>query len=111
MVNNIGIMINADVNVKNLLGKMYPIKDLFGILVYVVSDKGFIWNSSICDCECDKSCDVGQKLDYENFRCRKKLIDRLVEECSENIDGNEMIYNATLNVKEYASAAQYAYYY
>ena len=27
----------------------------------------------------------------------KGQIDRLVEECSENIDGNEMIYNATLN--------------
>ena len=75
-----------------------------------VSDKGFIWNSSICDCECGKSCDVGQNLDYENLRCRKKLIDRLVEECSENIDGNEIIYNATLNVKQYASAAQYTYY-
>ena len=27
----------------------------------------------------------------------KKLIDKLVEECSEDIDGNEMIYNTTLN--------------
>ena len=27
----------------------------------------------------------------------KELIDKLVEECSENIDGNEMIYNSTLN--------------
>ena len=32
-------------------------------------------------------------LDYENRKCRKKLI----EECSENIDGNEMVFNATLN--------------
>ena len=23
-------------------------------------DKGFIWSLSICKCECDKSCDVGQ---------------------------------------------------
>ena len=36
-------------------------------------------------------------LDYESYKCRKKLIDRLVEECSENFDGNELIYNATLN--------------
>ena len=28
-------------------------------------DKGFIWNSS--NCECDKSCDVGEYLDYEIF--------------------------------------------
>ena len=60
-------------------------------------NKGFIWNPSNCDCECDKSCDVGEFLDYENCKCRKKLADKLVEECSENIDGNEMIYNGTLN--------------
>ena len=51
-------------------------------------NKGFIWNPSNCDCECDKSCDVGEFLDYENRKCRKKLADKLVEECSENIDGN-----------------------
>ena len=27
---------------------------------------------------------------------RKKLVDKLVEECIENIDGNEMIYSSTL---------------
>ena len=47
----------------------------------------------ICDYECDKSCDVGQYLGYKNCKCRKKLVDKLVEECNENIDGNEMIYN------------------
>ena len=30
-------------------------------------------------------------------KCRKRLIYKLVEECSENIDGNEMTYNSTLN--------------
>ena len=24
-----------------------------------ICDKGFIWNPSICECECDKLCDVG----------------------------------------------------
>ena len=47
---------------------------------------------------CDKLCDVREYLDYENCKCRKKLVDTFVEECSENIDGNEMIYNDTLNV-------------
>ena len=60
-------------------------------------DKEFIWTPSICECEFDKSCDVGEYLDYANCNWRKRLIDKLVEECSENIDGNEMIYNATLN--------------
>ena len=61
-------------------------------------EKGFIWNSSNSEYECDKSCDIGEYLDYQNCRCRKKIIDKLVEECSENIDGNEMLYNETLNI-------------
>ena len=59
-----------------------------------IQDKGFIWNSSNYECKCDKSCDIGEYLDYENCRCRKKLVKKLVEECSENIDRNEIIYNA-----------------
>ena len=26
--------------------------------------EGFIWNPSNCECECDKSCDIGEHLDY-----------------------------------------------
>ena len=62
-----------------------------------ICDIGFISNPSNCECECDKSCDVREYLDYENFKCRKKLIDKLVEECIEIINENEMIYNGTLN--------------
>ena len=51
-----------------------------------VCDKGSVWNPSTCECECDKSCDVGKYLDYENCKYRKKLVDKLVEECTENID-------------------------
>ena len=40
---------------------------------------------------------MGQNLDYKNCKCRKELISKLVEECSENIDENEMIYNKTVN--------------
>ena len=61
-------------------------------------DKGFIWNPRNWECECDKSCDVGEYLNYENCKCRKRLIDKLVEECSENIDGNKMIHNDCKNV-------------
>ena len=32
-----------------------------------------------------------------NFKCRKKLIDKLIKGCSEDIDGDEMIYNVTSN--------------
>ena len=51
-----------------------------------ISDKGFIWNPNNCECECDKSCDVGEHLDYANFKCRKKLVDKLIEECFETND-------------------------
>ena len=51
-----------------------------------VCDKGSIWNSSNCEYKCDKSCYVGQYLDYENCKCRKKLVNKLVEECTENTD-------------------------
>ena len=61
-------------------------------------DKGFIWNPSNYECECDKSCDIGEQLDYKNCKCRKRIIDKLVEECSKHIDGNEMLYNETLDV-------------
>ena len=38
-----------------------------------VSDKGSIWNPSNSERECNKSCDVGEYLDYENCKWRKKL--------------------------------------
>ena len=51
-----------------------------------VCNKGYAWNLSNCECECNKSCDVGEFLDYENCKCRKRLVDKLVDECSEKID-------------------------
>ena len=49
-------------------------------------DKGFFWNPSNCECEYDKACDVGEYLDYENCKCRKKLVDKLVDECTETVE-------------------------
>ena len=62
-----------------------------------ICDKRFIWNPSDWEWECDKSCIVGEYLHYANCKCRKRVIDKLVEGCSENIDGSKMIYNQTLN--------------
>ena len=45
-----------------------------------VCDEGVIWNPSNCECECDKSVHIGEYLDYKNCKCRKKLVDKLVEE-------------------------------
>ena len=49
-------------------------------------DKGFIWNPSNCECECYKACDVCEYLDYENCKCRKKLVTPLIEECTETVE-------------------------
>ena len=53
-------------------------------------DKGFVWNPSNCECECYKSCDIREYLDYENCKRRKKLFDKLIEECTENIEEVKM---------------------
>ena len=52
----------------------------------MVCDKGFICNLSNCECECDKSCDIGEYLDYKNCTCRKCLIDKLVDGCTETVE-------------------------
>ena len=36
-------------------------------------------------------------LDYKNCKCRKMIIDKLVEECNENINENETIDTTPLN--------------
>ena len=42
-----------------------------------VCNKGYAWDPSKCEYEYDKSCDVGEYLDYENCKCRKRLMDKL----------------------------------
>ena len=42
-------------------------------------DKEFFWNPSNCGSECDKLCDIGEYLDYENGKRRKKLVDKLLK--------------------------------
>ena len=49
-------------------------------------DKGFTWNLSNFECECAKSCGVGEYLDYENCTCRKKLVNKLVDECTQTVE-------------------------
>ena len=50
-----------------------------------VCDKGFIWNPINCECEYDKSCDIGKYLDYSNCEYMKLLVDKLTEECTKKI--------------------------
>ena len=59
-----------------------------------ICDKRYIWNPSNCKCECDKSCDFDEYLDYENCKCRKILVDKLKEDCNENIEETSLINSA-----------------
>ena len=56
-----------------------------------VCEKGYIWNPSNCECKCDKSCDIGEYLVYSNCKCRKKLVDPLIEECTESINEAKLV--------------------
>ena len=71
-----------------------------------ICDKGFIWNPSNYKCECDKSCDIGEYLDYSNCKCRKRLVDKLVEECIKSIDEVE-ITEITQDENKYSSCTIY----
>ena len=53
---------------------------------YIEWHEGFIWNPSNCESECNKAYDVGEYLDHENCKCRKKLVDELVDECTETVE-------------------------
>ena len=63
-------MINVDANLKNWLIKVYAIKDMLGIPVTVSVNL----------------INHGEYLDYENGKCRKKLVHKLAEEWTENIN-------------------------
>ena len=59
-------------------------------------DRGFVWNPSNCECECYKSCDFSEYLDYKNCECKKRLVNKLVErssaeECTENIEETRLV--------------------
>ena len=54
------------------------------------------WNNDKCQCECKELIDKGisnggEYLDYENCKCRKRLMDKLIEECNENIEETSLI--------------------
>ena len=74
-----------------------------------VCDKGYVWNPSNCECECDKSCNIGEYLDYSNCKCRKKLVDSLLERCTENVNETKLI-KVTVDNKNKDSCRFYVVY-
>ena len=56
-----------------------------------ICDRGFIWNPSNCEWKCDKSSGICEYLDYENCKYREKLVDNLVDECTESIEETRLV--------------------
>ena len=78
-------LLASSINFNCLHQKIWPHKKakntqttrlLLAIFVFV----RLIWNPSNCECECDKSCDTGEYLDYKNCKRKKKLVDKFFEE-------------------------------
>ena len=44
-----------------------------------------MWNSSTCDCECNKACEIGEYLEIKNCLWEKRLIRKLVLEYEDEI--------------------------
>ena len=51
-----------------------------------ICNKESMWNLSSCEC---KSCDIEEYLDCKNCKSRNEIVAKLVDECSENADGEE----------------------
>ena len=64
-----------------------------------VCNKSYIWNPSNCEWECDKSCNISEYLEYENCKYRKKLTDKLIDECTKTIEETKLV-NITFNENE-----------
>ena len=75
-----------------------------------ICDKEFFWNPSNCECKCDKNCDFNEYLDCENCKCRNKLVDKLINECTETIEEvklAEIIPLENENNYKYSSCREY----
>ena len=66
-------------------------------------------NPSNCDCECDKSCNIGQYLNYSDCKCKKKLIDPLIQECTENDDQTKIVNITVENENNYECSSRIVY--
>ena len=75
-----------------------------------ICDKGFIWDSSNYEFECDRSCGIREYLDYKSCVCRNTLIEKLLEECP-SVIGENIVYNETLNTVSSNDCASYTVYF
>ena len=50
--------------------------------------KGYTWNPSTCECQCETWCKPGQNLYHKNCICKNKLFGKITEECTSIINEN-----------------------
>ena len=44
-------------------------------------EKGYMWNPSTYDCECNKACKIDEYLHIKNCSCEARLVGKLVLQC------------------------------
>ena len=71
--------------------------------------KGYTWNPSTCECQCDMWCKPGQYLDHKNCVCKNKLIGRVIEECTSIINETMMNNNDNNNDNNFYRIMVYVY--
>ena len=49
-----------------------------------------MWNPSTCECQCDMWCKPGQYLNHKKYVCKKKLISRVIAQCTSLINETMM---------------------
>ena len=53
----------------------------------------YMWNPNKWDHECNKACKIDEYLDIKNCSCEKRVIDKLVIECEEEILNTNEAFN------------------
>ena len=81
-------------------------KDFAGI---INCTKGYTSNPSTCECQSDMWCKPGQYLDHKNCVCKNKLVGRVIEECTNIINGTMMNNDNYDNVNYYYNVITYVF--
>ena len=71
--------------------------------------KGYTWNPSTCEWQCDKWCKPGQYLDHKNCVCKNKLVGRLISECTSIINETMMNNNDNNNDNNFYKILAYVF--
>ena len=60
-----------------------------------------MWNPSLYDFECNKTCKIDEFLDNENCSCKKRQLDKLMIACEDEIlNSTETLFNNNIGTYE-----------